>query len=250
MDNDELTMMEELLKPRCEFRASAGLKDRIMSEASRRTASRSTRLWPWIAVACTAAAVVTAIILPAGGGAKMAQDTTPDLGKSVAAVEKSIEKAVTTTDDTPKTEQETTQEVAPPVNKKVRKAKADIRLETPETAEKATENGTITEALAAPIVTAEVLAETATVNTGKADTTEAANRTGEYAMTAVPPTKPEVLNEMNMLITRPENLIYTPEEIALMKKRANEAYINWMKLELEITNVEMECTAKIIKQKK
>ena len=36
---------------------------------------------------------------------------------------------------------------------------------------------------------------------------------------------------------------YTKEEIALMKKQANEAYLKWMELELEIAKYKMEQTA-------
>lgn len=52
--------------------------------------------------------------------------------------------------------------------------------------------------------------------------------------------KPTVLTECNLPITRPENYRYTPEEIALLKKQANEAYIKWMQLELEIAKYNLE----------
>lgn len=52
--------------------------------------------------------------------------------------------------------------------------------------------------------------------------------------------KPTVLTECNLPITRPENYRYTPEEIALLKKQANEAYIKWMQLELEISKYNLE----------
>ena len=38
----------------------------------------------------------------------------------------------------------------------------------------------------------------------------------------------EVLTERDIPITRPENYKYTPEEIALMKKQAREAYLKWV----------------------
>ena len=52
-----------------------------------------------------------------------------------------------------------------------------------------------------------------------------------------------VLTESDLPITRPENYRYTPEEIALMKKQANEAYIKWVELELEIAKFNLEHTA-------
>ena len=50
------------------------------------------------------------------------------------------------------------------------------------------------------------------------------------------------LSERNIPITRPENLKYTPEEMALMKKQANEAYLKWVELELEISKQTLEQT--------
>lgn len=53
----------------------------------------------------------------------------------------------------------------------------------------------------------------------------------------------EVLTERDIPITRPENYKYTPEEIALMKKQAHEAYLKWVELELEIAKYNQEQTA-------
>ena len=55
--------------------------------------------------------------------------------------------------------------------------------------------------------------------------------------------KPRTISESDLPITRPENLKYTPEEIALMKRLANEAYIKWVKLELEIAKYNIEQSA-------
>ena len=46
--------------------------------------------------------------------------------------------------------------------------------------------------------------------------------------------------EHDIPITRPENYKYTAEEIALMKKQANEAYLKWAQLELEIAKHNLE----------
>lgn len=51
------------------------------------------------------------------------------------------------------------------------------------------------------------------------------------------------ISERDIPITRPENLKYTPEELALMKKQANEAYLKWVELELEIAKYNLEQTA-------
>lgn len=54
---------------------------------------------------------------------------------------------------------------------------------------------------------------------------------------------PEVLTERDIPITRPENYKYTPEEIALLKRQAAEAYLKWVELELEIAKHSQEQTA-------
>ena len=51
------------------------------------------------------------------------------------------------------------------------------------------------------------------------------------------------LTEHDIPITRPENYNYTPEELALMRKQANEAYLKWVQLELEISKYNLEQTA-------
>ena len=59
-----------------------------------------------------------------------------------------------------------------------------------------------------------------------------------------PPPQRVVLTERDIPISRPENYHYTPEEIALMRRQANEAYVKWMELELEIMKYQYEQVAK------
>lgn len=49
-------------------------------------------------------------------------------------------------------------------------------------------------------------------------------------------TEAEVLTENDFPITNPENLRHTDEEIAILQEKANEAYLKWWELELEIAN--------------
>ena len=70
--------------------------------------------------------------------------------------------------------------------------------------------------------------------------TEHAQQTNR-AQPAEPAT--EVLTERDIPITRPENYKYTPEEIALLKRQAAEAYLKWVELELEIAKHSQEQTA-------
>ena len=50
----------------------------------------------------------------------------------------------------------------------------------------------------------------------------------------------QTLTERDIPITRPENYKYTPEELALLKKQASEAYLKWVELELEISRYTLE----------
>lgn len=60
---------------------------------------------------------------------------------------------------------------------------------------------------------------------------------------AKPQEKMVMMTERDIPITRPENYKYTPEELALMKKQANEAYLKWVELEMEIAKNNLEQTA-------
>jgi len=60
--------------------------------------------------------------------------------------------------------------------------------------------------------------------------------------------QPAVLTERDIPITRPENYRYTPEEIALLKKQADDAYVKWVQLELEIAKYNLEQTANNYKE--
>jgi hypothetical protein len=48
------------------------------------------------------------------------------------------------------------------------------------------------------------------------------------------------LTERDIPITRPENLIDTPEELALLERQTNEAFLERVKLELEISKYNLE----------
>ena len=65
----------------------------------------------------------------------------------------------------------------------------------------------------------------------------------ELAQAVTQDAKTVTLTERDIPITRPENYKYTPEEIALLKKQADEAYLKWVELELEIAKHHLEQTA-------
>ena len=49
-----------------------------------------------------------------------------------------------------------------------------------------------------------------------------------------------ILTERDIPITRPENLIYTSEELALLERQTNEEFLERVKLELEISKYNLE----------
>ena len=63
------------------------------------------------------------------------------------------------------------------------------------------------------------------------------------AQAATANARPQTLTERDIPITRPENYKHTPEEIALLKRQADEAYLKWVELELEIAKYNLEQTA-------
>ena len=178
-----------------------------MAQQPRKSAIR--RLWPWIATACVVAFIVVNImpskVSPPAPLAKERRVITPDTQKVGKPMIAEVEM---------KASQPT---VAP---KRAKKAKAQITI--------AKRNATLIaqEATSAEPVTPEVKAEEVPKT--------------EIAQVATPKTKPVMLTERDIPITRPENYKYTPEEIALLKKQADEAYLKWVELELEIAKYNLE----------
>ena len=186
-----------------------------MAQQPRKSAIR--RLWPWIAAACVVAFIVVNImpskVSPPAPLAKERRVITPDTQKVGKPMIAEVEM---------KASQPT---VAP---KRAEKAKVRTNI--------AKRNATLIaqEATVAEPVTSEVKAEEVPKT--------------EIVQAATPKTKPVMLTERDIPITRPENYKYTPEEIALLKKQANEAYVKWVQLELEIAKYHLEQMANNYKE--
>ena len=186
-----------------------------MAQQPRKSAIR--RLWPWIAAACVAVFIVVNImpskVSPPAPLAKERRVITPDTQKVGKPMIAEVEM---------KASQPT---VAP---KRAEKAKVRTNI--------AKRNATLIaqEATVAEPVTSEVKAEEVPKT--------------EIVQAATPKTKPVMLTERDIPITRPENYKYTPEEIALLKKQANEAYVKWVQLELEIAKYNLEQMANNYKE--
>ena len=189
------------------------LNARLMKRmAQEKPVAKTRRLWPWVAAACVAAFIIVNIMPPkASPPAPLAKErgvVTPDTHRAEKPMIAEVER-------------EAAQPAAAPT--KAKKAKARTNVVKHDVALLAQET-TATES-----VTPEVKAE------------EEAKP--ELAQAVTQDAKPMTLTERDIPITRPENYKYTPEEIALLKKQADEAYLKWVELELEIAKHHLEQTA-------
>ena len=163
------------------------------------------RLWPWLAAACVAGILVVLLMPP--------RETMGEK-EIVAKVEKKVEKKKETKPETPTKAKPNVKPVTPAKRQKLKMCK----LVAPSTAP---QQLIAQETTPAEPITVEQVAQVKTIAQAKT----------------------EILTERDIPITRPENYQYTPEEIALLKKQANEAYLKWVELELEIAKHNQEQTA-------
>ena len=201
---------EEMARPSMPTDINARIMRRMEQETVRKKGQKRLRkLWPWLAAACVAAFILVYTAPP--------------------------EKEVT--------ESRSTAEIT--------EAETPKRLSTEmcSTERRSTESSTEEMiAIAKPEKVITVRQKAHKVVTAKRDTIsekKEEDKVCDLAMAekAEESQKPRTISESDLPITRPENLRYTPEEIALMKRLANEAYIKWVKLELEIAKYNIEQTA-------
>ena len=163
-------------------------------------------IWPWIAAACVAGVMVIWLKPPASPPTPL-----------------QVERGVVAQDETPKVDEPKMADVIEPASTPVRAVKK-------------------------PVVRSErkLLAQETVVSDSTPTAIPAASEAhADIAMAEKPQkeAKTVTLTERDIPITRPENYHYTAEEIALMKKQANEAYLKWAQLEVEIAKHNLEQTA-------
>ena len=200
---------EEMARPSMPTDINARIMRRMEQETVRKKGQKRLRkLWPWLAAACVAAFILVYTAPP--------------------------EKEVTESRPTAEiTEAETPQRLS---------------TEMCSTERRSTESSTEEMiAIAKPEKVITVRQKAHKVVTAKRDTIseKKEDKVCDLAMAekATEDAKPRTISESDLPITRPENLKYTKEEIALMKRQAAEAYIKWMELELEIAKYNIEQTA-------
>lgn len=195
--------LDEMEAPKMPSDLNARLMKRMAAEAP--TASRTRKLWPWIAAACAVAFIAVFITPPKFGteGTEMVAKVEKKEITAPEAVEAKAEPIAPIAPVAPK--------VAPVAPKATKAAKPAIAAPAkPEAIEPAVEH---------------VLAAATT------------------APKAVAEEKMVTMSERDIPITRPENYKYTPEELAQLKKQAAEAYLKWVELELEISKNNLQQTA-------
>lgn len=196
--------LDEMEAPKMPSDLNARLMKRMAAEAP--TASRTRKLWPWIAAACAVAFIAVLVTPPKFGteGTEMVAKVEKKEITAPAAVVAMAEPIAPIAPVAPK---------AAPLAPKATKAAAKPAIAAPakpEAIEPAVEH---------------VLAAATTVPK------------------AVAEEKMVTMSERDIPITRPENYKYTPEELAQLKKQATEAYLKWVELELEISKNNLQQTA-------
>lgn len=190
----------------------ADLNERLMQRVAAQKETKTRRIiWPWIAAACVAGVLMIWLTPP---------KVTPE---DVVAKQK------------PKVEQ--------PVKVETPQI-AEAKPEAPQVVETPQRVEVVQQKTTAPKHETHLLAqETPKEESPETPTAEEARIDLALAETAKPEPEPVMLTERDIPVTRPENYRYTSEELALMKKQANEAYLKWVELELEIAKQTMEQTA-------
>ena len=189
-----------------------GIPSGFATESDGKTArNKRRRLWPWLAAACVAGVLVVLLMPPR-----------ESMGEKeiVAKVEKKVEKKKVVKPETPIKALPDAKPITPAKRQKLKMRK----LIAPSTAP---QQLVAQETAPVEAIVTEQVAQVKTVAQAK----------------TVAQVKTKMLTERDIPITRPENYQYTPEEIALLKKQADEAYLKWVELELEIAKYNQEQTA-------
>ena len=157
-------------------------------------------IWPWIAAACVAGVMMVLLMPPKEQAPTVAQQTPSSALPMKEVVSPEVSK------------------VEEPVVAKVERKKVSHRTATTHAAKHTPHVAEPTTDLAA------VQEKEVTVPSSK----------GQEGGSVV------TLTERDIPITRPENLIDTPEELALLERQTNEAFLERVKLELEISKYNLE----------
>ena len=201
----------------------ADLNARLMQRMSAQQPRRQRRVWPWIAAACVAAILVVYLTPPKfwqGGGADYTAQT--DVRGQCPGRDLPGSRSLTSAADSLKPQQPDVRGLDPgsdlPGTCPLTSRPAQLATAADSAADLAPDSADLPQTSlisdAQPVLVAEAAPQ--------------------------PAAKMKVITERDIPITRPENYQHTPEELALLKKQAAEAYLKWVELELEISRNNLE----------
>lgn len=214
----EAIRREELSRPQMPKGLNARLMQRVDKEVNSEPKHRHI-VWPWIAAACVAAMIVVYLTPPKADGVGESRTEIVKAGKDTIR-----QHFQPTVNETPQPL------IANNERKPHKRSIQTVNAKEPLLSRTECAEHEETECKVAPEVPMQEQKDVAVADN---PATPSANST----------VMPRVLSERDIPITRPENLKYTKEELALMRKQANEAYIKWVELELEIARYNQEQTA-------
>ena len=198
----------------------ADLNARVMQKVEQKShATRTRKLWPWIAAAC-AAGVIAIFLTPPKDTTEVNKGTT--VAVNVEQPKESMDSEAQMSETQMSETQESEIEKSEPQTtspQKVIKQKGNLAP------------GKSAKQQYKPVTTDNLLAQE--IALAEQPITEKTS-TEEPTVT---------LTESDIPITRPENYKHTPEELALLRKQADEAYLKWVELELEISKNNLQQTA-------
>lgn len=220
--------------PRMTDSLNARLMDRMEEEAGR---NRVRTIWPWIAAASVAVLIAVLLAPPRTQADGLAGDTsllaqTDEIQpEPVAEIQK----------DAIQTEQTVPDDYVVPEEPEAETSFAqEATVETPFAQEKTVERPEKEIKQHQKVEVEEVETVTDSVEISVTDPVIRLNTIPESLLAAISAqaseTETEVLTEKDFPVTNPENLKHTEEEIAILQEKANEAYLKWWELELEIAN--------------
>ena len=221
------------------------LNDRLMKRLHHERRQRHYRVWPWVAAACVAAVMVVWLLPPKEKGSEGITSSGELTAQTSSIVDgRDAKNILQETKEIASTIMAKDQRITNPDTRDRRIANSTERKEVANSAERKEVANSMERTERIANSTEQVLSAQ-----GKAAEQHKEMAASEEKSTTDLPraqAKPQqvVLTERDIPISRPENYHYTPEEIALMRRQANEAYVKWMELEMEIMKYQFEQIAK------
>ena len=221
----------------------ADLNDRLlqrMEETVPIKANKSRRIkWHWIAAACVAAMMIV-LLIPQTGSDECVIRQKREVNLKFAEAEK--EKRITNPDNHSSRITNSTEQVIYSSDESVirQKRKANLKFAEAKKEKRITNPDNQSSRIANSPELDTNHYDSNSLIANSTEQTEQTLSTSSEASNLQAQAKPVTLTERDIPITRPENYRYTPEEIELLKKQANEAYVKWVQLELEIAKYNLE----------